>query len=64
MIPRFFGFWVLLASSCAWAFRGDGTEAAIFLVGAVLFDAVKELNKSIQTGKNGQICRNENLKNE
>lgn len=45
-ISRNFGFWVLLLSALANAIQGHDIVASIFLVGAVLFDGIKSINKS------------------
>jgi hypothetical protein len=44
-IGRNFGFWVLVICGFGMCFTGNGTGASIFMVGAVLFDAIKTINR-------------------
>ena len=44
-VGRVFGFWFLLLCGFVMIFTGDVTGAAVFMVGALLFDAIKTLNR-------------------
>ena len=44
-VGRIFGFWVLLLCGFGMSFTGDGTGAAVCMVGAILFDAIKTLKR-------------------
>ena len=44
-IGRQFGFWTLLFGGFSMSFTDQPTGAAIFIVGAVLFDAIKTMDK-------------------
>ena len=44
-INETFGFWVLLSCGAGLSLTGSGTGAAVCLVGAVLFNAIKSLKR-------------------
>ena len=44
-ISEKFGFWILLSCGLGLSWVGNGTGAAICLVGAILFNAIKSLRK-------------------
>ena len=44
-INETFGFWVLLSCGVGLSWTGNGTGAAVCLVGAVLFNAIKSLKR-------------------
>lgn len=47
-IGRMFGFWVLVFCAFISTYNGDSVEAAIFIVGAVIFDAIKTIGNKQQ----------------